>query len=670
MFRAIPMMRLRAVVLERDERAVLKGLGQSGAVQLTHTQAVPDAAPLVSRDRSEELAHCCRIRTRLEELRRSITAQPPSREGREAGMASLPATSREVAMTLSLAEATLTSMEERLAGPLERRRRLAERQRELIEICARTSPYRGLDLSLDRDEPSSFLHFVAGSLPLQNLEYVKRHLGEATVLVPLGRQKERQSLVAATTNPRLPELERTLERAGFQREVLPTAHGITIDALCEDAERETEQVAMELSQLNGELDGLVAEFARPLREIEVLVDVECRLLQAAQKTSCTEEAVLITGWAPASAAPGLRKRMEKMTDGRYVLETAPADGGAEGEVPVLLRHSRLIRPFEMLVSTYGLPSYREVEPTIFVALSYMLMFGMMFGDAGHGLVLASCGLLAVKMSASRKMRDLGLLLLLAGSSSVVFGVVYGSYFGIGLFKRYALWHDPLEGDPLRLMFGAIGFGIAMISLGLILNVINRFRRGDVIGGFLDKFGLAGLLFYWGSLVLLVNRAPIASRGLMGLAIGAFLVLPMVGWVAKAPMEHLFSHRAGSQTRGPDGIGSAVMESFVGAFEAILSYLANTISFVRLAAYAMSHAALLVAAFMLAEQVGGASVMGGLWSVLVAIVGNAIAIVLEGIIASVQALRLEYYEFFGKFFSGAGQPFEPFLLSEDGEASAS
>jgi V/A-type H+/Na+-transporting ATPase subunit I len=108
---------------------------------------------------------------------------------------------------------------------------------------------------------------------------------------------------------------------------------------------------------------------------------------------------------------------------------------------------------------------------------------------------------------------------------------------------------------------------------------------------------------------------------------------------------------------------------VGAFEAILSYLANSISFVRLAAYAMSHAALLVAAFMLAAQVRGFSLGGGLWSVIIVILGNLIAIALEGIIASVQALRLEYYEFFGKFFSGNGQPFEPFRLAEDREAQA-
>jgi V/A-type H+-transporting ATPase subunit I len=304
-----------------------------------------------------------------------------------------------------------------------------------------------------------------------------------------------------------------------------------------------------------------------------------------------------------------------------------------------------------------------------VALSYLVMFGLMFGDVGHGAVLAVCGLIALFVGRSEKVRDVGLLLLFGGSSSVIFGVVYGSYFGIEVFKKYALWHDPLEGDPMRLMYGAIGIGIAMISLGLILNVINRFRRGDVIGAILDKFGLVGLLFYWGTLVLLMNRAAIQSQGLMGVSVVLFLVVPIVGWSLKEPIEHFLSHAGGGRNEATGGMAGAIIESCVGAFEAVLSYLANTISFVRLAAYAMSHAALLFAAFMLAAEVRNFPVGGSLWSLLVIILGNLIAIVLEGVIASVQALRLEYYEFFGKFFSGSGQPFEPFRLARNGKTSA-
>lgn len=654
MFSAVPMMKLRALVLERDAHPVLESLGQSGAIQLTRSQRGPDTAPLPPRDRAEELARCTHIRSRIDTIRQSL------------GAALLPKEALRSEITLDEAEERLISMEEKVAGPAERRRYLLARRDELKDLCARAGDFQGLDIPLNRDTPSSFIHFVIGTVPSHALVELELSVDRDTVLVPLGERKGRQSLIAVTTTRNRPLLERTMEKVGFQHDALHGHVGVTVDVLCEEGKRELQEVEAELEQVGKDLDGFAVEFSPTLGAVERLIGIESRLLDAAQKCTRTEAVIMITGWVSAHAAAGLEERLQRVTAGRYTLETIPADG-TEEEVPVLLHHSWLLRPFETLVSTYGLPGYRELEPTLFVAISYVIMFGIMFGDAGHGLVLALGGLITA-VRASGKKRDFGLLLLFAGFFSILFGVIYGSYFGIEHFKRYALWHDPLEGDPIRLMYVTIGFGVVMISLGVVLNVINRLRRGDVTGGLLDKFGLAGLLFYWGALALLTNSALFASKGLLVMAVVLLLVIPMLCWVVKDPLEHFLARRSAGHGRGSDGgITALIMESLVGAFEAILSYLANTISFVRLAAYAMSHAALLVAAFMVAAQVSGSSMGGGVWSVVIVIFGNLVAIILEGIIASVQALRLEYYEFFGKFFSGNGQPFEPFRLAEDGEA---
>jgi len=682
MFRAVPMMRLHAVVLAQDERAVLKGLGQLGAVHLTHTQSGPDTAPLAPTNRTGELARYDRIRARVQELRKSLEILPLSK-----GAAEIDSSLREregdartalpgegatqaplIEMTLNQAEESLRPMEQQSGDLLGHRQRLIHRQKELTTTCEQVSCYRGLEIPLDGLDQFSFLHFVTGSLPAQNLETLGKEVGDNVALLPLAQQKGQQSLFAITTRQGRPALERALQQAGFQREMLPVVEGATVDRLSEEGEKEQERLATELEQLNSKLKTTAAGFALPLAEIEGFVDMECLLLEASQKFPRTGAAVLIAGWVPTRDVAALEQRMGEITNGRYAISADLPDYSTEEQIPVLLKHSWLLRPFEMLVSTYGLPNYRELEPTLFVALSYLLMFGLMFGDVGHGAVLAVCGIIALFIGRSRQVRDVGLLLIFGGSSSIIFGMVYGSYFGIEAFKKYALWHDPLEGDPMRLMYGAIGIGIAMISLGLILNVINRFRRGDVIGAILDKFGLVGLLFYWGVLALLMNKAAIQSWGLMSVSVILFLIVPIVGWSLKEPLEHFLSHGAGERNEASGGLASAFMESCVGAFEAVLSYLANTISFVRLAAYAMSHAALLFAAFMLAAEVRDFPVGGSLLSLLVIILGNLVAIVLEGIIASVQALRLEYYEFFGKFFSGNGQPFEPFRLARKGKVS--
>jgi len=658
MFRAVPMMRLRALVLAQDERAVLKGLGQLGAVHLTHTHPGPETAPLPPIDHTAELIRYDRIRSRIHEFRQSLEILPLTTELRL----------REEFAT-NQADEILQSLEQKSEELLAHRQHIVQRQKELANLCERVSNYRGFEIPLDECQ-FSFLRFVTGSLPAQNLDGLQKEVGDNVVLLHSDRQKGQQSLFAITTSQGWSVLERTLQQAGFQRELLPVVEGETVDRVSEEGEKEQEQLAAELRQLNDRLKAIANEFALPLDQIERSVDAECQLLSAIQRFPRTETAVFITGWIPAGEVATLENRMGEITDGRYALKTTPPDDSTKEQVPVLLKHSRLLRPFEMLISTYGLPDYQELEPTLFVALSYTLMFGMMFGDAGHGMVLAACGLGALLAGRSKGLKDLGVLLIFGGLSSIIFGVVYGSYFGIEAMKKYALWHDPLEGNPIQLMYGAIGIGVVMISLGLILNIINRFRRGDVIGGVLDKFGLVGLLFYWGTLVLLLRGSVIQSWGLMSVSVILFLVVPIIGWSLKEPLEHLLSHRTGERKEASGGLAGAIMESWVGAFEAILSYLANTISFVRLAAYAMSHAALLFAAFMVSAEVRDFPIGGGLFSLLVIIFGNIIAIVLEGIIASVQALRLEYYEFFSKFFSGNGQPFEPFRLVTDAKDSVS
>ena len=508
-------------------------------------------------------------------------------------------------------------------------------------------------------DESSFLHFVTGTLPPGNFE--KLEAGDHVALLPMPERNGRQPLVAMTTRQNRAALEQALQQAGFQPETLPVAAGATTETLIQESRLELEQVTAELKQVNTELRKFAAECSPALGRMEQIVNVEQRLIEAEQNFPRTESTILLTGWMPGDSALEWKQRILEITQGRCATATAVPDEMEEAQIPVLLRHSRLLRPFELLVSAYGLPNYRELEPTLFVAISYLLMFGMMFGDVGDGFVLAAGGLSALCLGRKKTLRDAGMLLLSGGLSSMAFGVVYGSCFGIPALKKFALWHDPLEGDPMRLMAAAIGIGIVMISFGLILNVLNRFRRGDGVGGCLDKFGLAGILFYWGMLALAANYAAFQSRGLVKSALGLFFAMPLLCWMLKEPVQFFRRRHAGQPAVPGHGLFTVLMESLVEVFEGVLVYFANTISFVRLAAYAMSHAALLVATFMVAADLKHVSHGGDLLSMGVIVVGNVIALVLEGIVCSVQALRLEYYEFFGKFFSGGGQPFKPFCL---------
>lgn len=660
MFSPVPMLQVSALVLERDQRAVLKDWGRFGSVQLLPPPANLEVPGLGAADNAAKLAQCERLLSGIEALRQSLA------------IAALPQAAAEE-LTLDGAEQRLGAWEAQAGAALQRRERLHRRWAELQAVSAQVSAYCGLDLPLEEPGGFAFLHFVTGSLPAARLEGLQ--LGDKVAVLPLtadqrprevrshmaalGRETHsnqktgRQRLVAVTTHEKGRALEQALARAGFEPERLPVAAGQTADTLSETNRREQASVQVELEQVNERIRSLANEVAPRLAALTRAVNAERCMLAAEQSVPRTEAAVVLSGWVPASAAPALERRLRQITANRCVLETATAEQTPEEKVPVLLHHSKLLRPFELLVTSYGLPQYRELEPTLFVALSFLLMFGMMFGDVGHGAVLALGGILGWRLGRSAKLRDAGLLLLFGGLASMLFGLVYGSYFGLPGLKRLALWHDPLEGEPLSLMLGALGVGVVLLSLGLVLNVANHFRHRDYLGGFLDKFGLLGVLFYWGMLAFITNYTAVQSRGWVHQALLLCFVLPILGWTLKGPLESVRRQR-----HLPAGLGLATAESLVEAFEGLLSYLANTISFVRLAAYALSHAALLAATFLLAAQVHQASAAA---SVLVIILGNLVAIVLEGVVASVQALRLEYYEFFSKFFSGAGQAFKPFQL---------
>lgn len=639
MLRPAPMLQLETVVLARDLREVLRGLGRLGAVELTHRPAGPDTAPIGPPDQLDALAGCDGLLARVDELSRTLD---------------LPAEDEPILATppgLDDAGEVLGRLEGRARELLADRQRLLRRHEELAALDDRKAAFRELDLPLDEFHGSEFLHFVTGTLPAGALDALQEAIGPDVALLPLAEEDGRQPLVALSTRRGGPGLERALQAAGFHTEALPAE-----PARRTGPPHERDEVDLDLGRVDAEVRALAGEAAPVLASLGSSLRAERQLLAAEEHFWRTESTVQITGWVPAAEAGAVADRLGECTRGRHAIDLADPHDVPEAEVPVLLRPTRLLRPFAALVEAFGLPGYREVEPTLFLAVSYVLMFGMMFGDAGHGGLLALAGVATLLTG-----RNLGWLLLTAGISSIGFGIVYGSYFGITGLKEYALWQDPLEGDPMDLLLAAVALGVVMNTLGLVLNTVNRFRRGDIVGGLLDKFGAVGLLFYWGALALATKYEALDARGLVPLALVLFLALPVLGITLKGPLETVLQRRAGHPSE-PGGLLATVTESAVGAFEAVFAYLANTISFVRLAAYALSHAALLLATFMLASEFQSESSGVTLASLAVIIAGNAVAIVLEGLVASVQALRLEYYEFFGKFFSCTGRPFSPFCLT--------
>ncbi len=541
------------------------------------------------------------------------------------------------------ARAALELWEGRAAGPLEKVRALAAERSRLAADSARLAPYAGLDLPL---AGGPLLRVAYGSVPSEKAAALRGLLPPGAAAVLLGEEKGFTRLAAAARAPAGADLDAALKAAGFRAEELPGGGDLDLAGLVSRAEKAETEAAGRLWAARREAAALAAEADAPLAAAMAGLAREAALAAAEGAAAVTRGAALISAWVPASAAAETAGAIAETSGGAFAGGVRPPAPGED--VPVLIEPPRPLRPFAMLVSAYGLPKYGEVEPTAFAAAAFLLMFGMMFGDAGHGAAVAAAGLALARYGRGTA-RDAGRVAAWCGLSAALFGLVYGSFFGLESFRRFALWRDPLAGNPLLPLKVSAAFGAAVISLGVILNTVNRARAGDAAGALCGRFGAAGLLFYWPGLLWAAGLAP-ARAALPAMCAAAAC------WALRGPALAL---------RGGEAPWTAAAEGLVGAFEGALLYLANTVSFVRLAAYAMSHAALLAAAYALRDAADRAWGPGCAAGIAAAVLGNAAAIGLEGLVAGVQALRLEYYEFFGKFLEGGGRPFRPFVLDVKG-----
>ncbi|MEI6166241.1 MAG: V-type ATPase 116kDa subunit family protein [bacterium] len=661
MFKPFPMVRIHILLLKEDERTVLLSLGKQGILHLTRSEAGPGMAPFPPADVTPELDHCDKLLERCGELEQRLGPfGAPSRNRVNTDvvrpeLTPLPA--------LESAVTRLRSIEEQAARLFDDRQRLLAREKELDADCERVSSFRELEIPLDQLGQFSFLHFITGRLPEDHPQTDRARLAQLAPLLPLPDIAGRPSFLIITTPLNRQSLERQLQQMDFRQDSFPDGQGLTANTLYLERDGERQQLKRDLEQTDEALRRLALGTELQLKTSRQQISLERQLLEAKQHFACTGTAVLLAGWLPADTIRFVNEDLIELTKGRCVVEMHEPDGCAGEQVPVLLSHRGWLHPFQNMVTAFGLPDYAELEPTVLVAISYLAMFGMMFGDAGQGAVLVIAGLLLRSARRAASFRDAGRILLAGGLSSIIFGVLYGSYFGIPTLKRYALWRDPLEGDPLAILATAIGMGVMVISIGLILNIINRLRRKDLLDGVLGRFGLIGLLFYWGALALLIHRTEFQLHPPGRWATLVLIVLPLASWMLTPPI-HEFLNRAKGVAASRDSLVVIFAESCASALEGVILYLANTVSFARLAAYAMSHAALLMAAFAVADELGRGSAGGKFPGLVVIILGNLIALILEGVIVAVQALRLEYYEFFGKFFSGQGHPYTPFnLISE-------
>lgn len=373
--------------------------------------------------------------------------------------------------------------------------------------------------------------------------------------------------------------------------------------------------------------------------------------------ACTKEEgisyYIICGWMVAEDADKLKEELEENeTDTICIIDDKHET--VEVTPPTKLKNPKLFRPFEMFIKMYGLPAYNEIDPTIFVALTYAFIFGAMFGDVGQGLLLLIGGFTLYKV----KKMNLAAIISCAGFFSTIFGFMFGSVFGfeniidaVWLHPAKAMIEVPFIGKLNTVFIVAIGFGMILILITMIMNIINSVKSHNKEKLLFDTNGITGLVFY-GALtaVLALFMADMPLPAAVVLVV--MFVIPLILMAFKEPLTNLVERKAKIMPEG--GKGMFFVQMFFEMFEVLLSYFSNTLSFVRIGAFAVSHAAMMEVVLMLAGAENGST-----GNLVVIVLGNLFVCGLEGLIVGIQVLRLEYYEMFSRFYKGNGREFKPY-----------
>ena len=564
--------------------------------------------------------------------------------------------------------AAYTDLKKRIADATEEAHKVNDAYKEAMA-------FSNLKVSYSELEHLSFLSLRIGRIPENQFEDLKDSLEGSAVVIKLGNDSS-HVLVASSKKGRF-ALDAELKNHNFVALDVPADFkGVPESALKgleekkADADKALEELVTEKANFaethRAQLESLLGSFT-----IAVQIEDITRRLES------TELVYRITGWIPASETENYMKGLDELTEGRIAIRAyepfeVPSVMSGKEQVPVKLEHGKFVKSFERMIFSYGSPIYGAIDPTPFVAVFFTILFGIMFGDFGQGLFFVVAGILmalnVIKVGGWNKFAPIFISI---GVSSSIMGLLTGEFFGTEtVLEPFAEWvtgffgtpHAPIlhlmpSADPksIYVMFGvfgvAVAIGFVINTCGLLLNIINNLMRKKYAEAFLGKNGLAGAVFFW-YVIALVLRLVLTSH-----TVAVYDIVIIAVSLFFAAFAEPFERAAnGEKPLFENGFGTYIISSVVEIIEVISGYLSNTVSFVRVGAFALSHAVLNFTILTLTNMVGGPGSVGG---IIVLIAGNALIIVLEGMIVAIQVIRLQYYEFFSKFFHETGKEFKPF-----------
>jgi V/A-type H+-transporting ATPase subunit I len=530
------------------------------------------------------------------------------------------------------------------------------REQALIQL----NHLKGLNVDFKKIFSCKNIGVRFGKLPADSYQKLVYYNDRPFVFVAFDNDKDYYWGVYFVPNAHKAVADDIFESLYFERVRIPDFVKGTAENAIEEITAELEREKRELEQAKQGIANLLAEKKSEIDKLFSKLKYLHDIFELRKNVSALKDKFYLVGFVPKKETKKFMSIFADMPDVAVLIN--PPELDSRLEPPIKLKNNWFAKPFEIFVEMYGLPSYNGFNPTMFVAITYTLIFGIMFGDLGQGIVIALAGLFIWK----KKKNRFGQILTRIGCSSAFFGLVYGSVFGYEealnpLYKLIGLQEKPIEvfEDTHTILIGAVSIGVVLIIVSILINIFINLKNKDYEKALFGNSGLAGLVFYTSTLVAMVSTFVFGHNLFKAPYVLGLIVLPLLVMFFRVPLAKL-AHTKGHVEEGEGGIGEFITENFFELFEYLLSYITNTMSFLRIGGFVLSHAGLMLVVMVLAENAAAFA------APIVVVIGNIFVICLEGLIVGIQCLRLEYYEMFSRFYEGDGHAFKPVSVDYNSE----
>lgn len=557
------------------------------------------------------------------------------------------------------AENPLTEVEtEHLRELYEKAEKISEKKQSLLsqratceEGITKLSHFKELRVNLDDINDLKYVKVRFGHMPRESTNKLPELFKKCPYFyfVPCGADKTDFWGVYFAPKNHIDEVDGIFAMLLFEPFEIPSAAG-TVENITAELQSSLRIIDEQLAELQKESDKTWNDETRFCDIVYSKIYLLNRFEELKAYSVHNGHYFMLVGWIPKNEISAVT---ELFTDSGISLELSDADPEVTPPPVKAKKHRGLLKflvdPYNFYIDMYGTPSYKDIDVTPFVAVTYTVLFGVMFGDMGHGLVLSVVGYLMYRL----KKMELGRILIPCGISSMVFGFLFGSVFGFEDLLDPVYKAIGLVGKPISVMdsvnsvlLATLVIGIALTTLSMLLNVygcIKNKRFGEAI---FSNNGLTGIAVY----LCGANLASKFMGGFSPITSKAAFVIIGVGAVLLLIKEILIGAVDHRKDFMPESIADFILQNFFELIEYVLSYLSNTLSFLRIGAYVLVHAGMMLAVFALAGENRNPAIL---------IFGNIFVIAVEGLLTAIQVLRLEFYEMFSRFYGGDGKPFIPF-----------